>query len=162
MRFDIALTQLRRVLHDAGCYPYRLQREQVSLQDIAPPYTVLCMAATKVTCKMSCTRDGVKSRRSSRCRGQKNLDGIIQGRLKSSGMWPCAVGRILADVSKYHSALISRVKQFINAEVLFSEGDDAKVLGNVGNYCVVGKRMVWNEWKLWTWNTIWEGLTTAG
>jgi hypothetical protein len=27
MRFDIALTQLRGVLHDAGFYPCRLQRE---------------------------------------------------------------------------------------------------------------------------------------
>lgn len=59
-----------------------------------------------------------------------------------------AVGRILADVSKDHSTLISRVKRFINAEVLFSEGDDAKGLGNIGNCCVVGKRVVWNEWNL--------------
>jgi hypothetical protein len=65
-----------------------------------------------------------------------------------------AIGRILADVSKDHSALISRVKQFINAEILFSEGDDAKGLGNVGNYWVVGKRVAWNEWNLRIWNTI--------
>lgn len=53
------------------------------------------------------------------------------------------------------------VKQFVIAEVLVSVGDDSRVLLNVRNYSLVGERMVWNEWKLYTWNTICGGLTTA-
>lgn len=61
---------------------------------------------------------------------------------------------MLADVSKDHSALILRVKQFIIVGVLVSESDNSKVLRKVGNDFLGGKRMAWNEWELSTWNTI--------